>query len=145
MGQLTAQFWVAYVSCNSNYKDTARQTFEQIDVIHRMTSMYPNELRLCTTADQVEEAVQDGKLASLIAIEGGHSMDSSLELLRAFHEMGVRYMTMTHNCNTPWADNNHQDRDGGRDADYLGGMSEWGKQVVQEMNRLGIFIDLAHV
>ena len=110
IGELDAEYWVAYVSCSSNYKDAVRHTFEQIDVIRRFIDMYPNDLQLATTADEVELAVNSGKLASLICIEGGHSMDSSLEVLRAYADLGVRYMTLTHNCNTPWADNNKEDQ-----------------------------------
>ena len=143
IGGLTAAFWVAYVSCASNYKDAARHTFEQIDVIHRMVDMYPDELAFCRTADQVQAAVDQGKIASMIGIEGGHSMDSSLEILRAYADLGVRYMTMTHNCNIPWADQNDQDNT--QSDDFIGGMTEFGQHTVLEMNRLGIFIDISHV
>ena len=143
IGGLDAEYWVAYVSCTSEYKDSVRQTFEQIDVIKRFIDMYPEDLMLATTADEVELAVNSGKLASLICIEGGHSMDSSLEVLRAYAELGVRYMTLTHNCNTPWADNNKEDQK--ITDDHIGGMTSFGKKTVIEMNRLGIFIDISHV
>ena len=144
IGGLTTAFWVAYVDCKSNYKDAVRHTFEQIDVIRRMTEMYPEELEFATSADEIQSAVDQGRLASLIGIEGGHSMDSSLEILRAYADLGVRYMTLTHNCNTPWADQNGQDNKA--NEEYIGGMTKnFGKRVVYEMNRLGIFLDISHV
>lgn len=143
IGGLTAEFWVAYVSCTSNYKDAVRHTMEQIDVIRRFVEQYPEHLQLATTADEVEAAVEAGKLASMICIEGGHSMDSSLEVLRAYADLGVRYMTLTHNCNVPWADNNKEDQK--ITDDHIGGMTSFGQKTVLEMNRLGIFIDISHV
>jgi membrane dipeptidase len=102
LGKLGGQFWVAYVSCERNYKDAAERTIEQIDVIKRLVKKYPNDLMYVTKADQIMEAFQQKKIASMIEIEGGHSLDSRLSVLRLYYELGVRCMTMTHSCNTPW-------------------------------------------
>ena len=143
IGELNAQFWSVYVSCSSNYKDSVRHTMEQIDVVHRMNEKYRDQMELVGTADEIEAAIAKGKFASLMGIEGGHQMDSSLGVLRLYYDLGVRYMTLTHNCNTPWSDNhNQEDRP---DQNLLGGLSDWGIKVMKEMNRIGMMIDLAHV
>ena len=146
LGGLTAQFWSAFVLCTSNFKDAVRQTFEQIDVIHRMVEMYPERLEFVRTSEELETAVANGKLASMIGVEGGHSIDSSLEVLRAYYDLGVRYMTLAHNCNPPWIDNNQQDKNDGKahGQDYLGGIESFAGNVILEMNRLGMMVDLSH-
>jgi membrane dipeptidase len=101
-GRVGGQFWVAYVSCETSYKDAVERTIDQIDVIKRLIRKYPNDLMYVTEADQIMEAHRQGKIASMIEVEGGHSIDSQLSTLRMFYEMGVRCMTITHNCNTPW-------------------------------------------
>ena len=101
-GKLGGQFWVAYVGCNRNYKDAVERTIEQIDVIKRLISKHPNDMMYVTEADQIMEAFNQKKIASMIEIEGGHSIDSRLLALRLFYELGVRCMTLTHNCNLPW-------------------------------------------
>jgi membrane dipeptidase len=103
-GKLAGQFWVAYVSCSRNFKDAVERTIEQIDVIKRIVQKYPNDLMFATSADDILKAKEQGKIASLIEIEGGHSIDSRLSALRLFYEMGVRCMTITHNCDLPWYD-----------------------------------------
>ncbi len=113
-------------------------TLEQIDFVRRMVARYPNDLSLVTTAHEVELAVSGGRIASLLGIEGGHSIDSSLGALRMMHELGVRYMTLTHNENVAWADS-------ATDEPVLHGLNEFGRRVVAEMNRLGMFVDLSHV
>ncbi|KAF5304670.1 hypothetical protein FQA39_LY09447 [Lamprigera yunnana] len=141
-GKVGAQFWVAYVSCNVQYKDAVAKTLEQIDVIKRMIKKYPNELQLATSEEDIMEAFSQHKIASLIGVEGGHSIDSRLGVLRMYYDLGVRYMTLTHSCNTPWADNSYID-----DAapGYVVNLTDFGKVVVKEMNRLGMMIDLSHV
>lgn len=141
-GKLGGQFWVAYVDCERNYKDAVERTIEQIDVIKRLVKKYPNDLMYVTEADQIMEAFRAGKIASMIEIEGGHSIDSRLSALRLFYELGVRCMTITHNCNTPWADNNQIDNN---PANPKKNLTEWGKNVIAEMNRLGMIADLSHV
>ena len=101
-GKLGGQFWVAFVSCEGNYKDAVERTLEQIDVIKRLIKRYPNDMMYVTEADQIMEAFKAKKIASMIEIEGGHSIDSRLSVLRLYHELGVRCMTLTHSCNLPW-------------------------------------------
>ncbi|XP_021925025.1 dipeptidase 1-like [Zootermopsis nevadensis] len=147
-GKLGAQFWVAYVPCKSQYKDAVEQTLEQIDVIKRLIQKYPDHLQLVTTADGIWEAFRKKKIGSLIGVEGGHSIDSRLAVLRQMYDLGVRYLTLTHACNTPWAraspvDNVSLTSD--LNKEHHGGLTEFGKTVVLEMNRLGMLVDLSHV
>lgn len=141
-GKLGGQFWVAYVGCSRNYKDAVERTLEQIDVIKRLIRKYPNDMKYVTNADQIMEAFNEKKIASMIEIEGGHSIDSRLSVLRLYHELGVRCMTLTHSCNLPWADASPID-------DNLTAVKKnltpWGQKVIAEMNRVGIIIDISHV
>uniref|UniRef100_A0A182V4J4 Dipeptidase n=1 Tax=Anopheles merus TaxID=30066 RepID=A0A182V4J4_ANOME len=141
-GKVGAQFWVAYVGCNNQYKDAVERTLEQIDVIKRMVRKYPQYMRYVTSTEGIMEAFRDGKIGSLIAVEGGHSMDSRLAVLRMFYELGVRYMTLTHSCNTPWADASPIDD---QPEATLRNVTGWGRNVLWEMNRLGMLIDVSHV
>lgn len=141
-GKVGAQFWVAYVSCTTQYKDAVERTLEQIDVIKRMVAQYPKYMKYVTSADGIMQAFKEKKIGSLIAVEGGHSMDSRLAMLRMFYDLGVRYMTLTHTCNTPWADASPVD---GNSTAVLKNVTEWGKNVIWEMNRLGMLIDVSHV
>jgi membrane dipeptidase len=113
-------------------------TLEQVDFVRDMISRYPGELELALTAADVERIFVAGKVASLMGAEGGHSIASSLGVLRTLYAMGVRYMTLTHNANTGWADSATDEPD-------CGGLSDFGRQVVGEMNRLGMLVDLSHV
>jgi membrane dipeptidase len=100
---VTFQFWSAYAPCSSQHLDAVQLTLEQIDLIRRLVLLYPQHMALVTTADGIEESHKKAKLASLIGIEGGHSIGTSLAVLRMFYALGARYLTLTHTCNTPWA------------------------------------------
>ncbi|OBV11659.1 dipeptidase [Erythrobacter dokdonensis] len=137
-GKVGAQFWSVYVPSNPEEAEAVQQVIEQIDVTRRLIARYPGALRFATTADEVETAMGEGKIASLLGMEGGHSIGSSLAVLRQLYALGARYMTLTHNSNTPWAD-------AATDTPVHGGLSDFGKDVVREMNRLGMLVDLSHV
>ncbi|XP_062558935.1 dipeptidase 1-like [Armigeres subalbatus] len=142
-GKLGAQFWVAYIRCaDTQYKDAVARTMEQIDVAKRVIAKYPEDLKYVTTADGIMEAFGEKKIASLLVVEGGHSIDSRLPVLRMFYELGVRYLTLTHSCNLPWADASPIDAE---EDPQLNNLSEWGRNVIREMNRLGMMIDISHV
>ncbi|SEG93738.1 membrane dipeptidase [Actinacidiphila yanglinensis] len=137
-GGVGAQFWSVYVSIALKGGDALTATLEQVDVVRRMTERHPSDLLLATTADDMEAARASGRIASLMGAEGGHSIDCSLAALRALYELGVRYMTLTHNSNTPWADS-------ATDEPAAHGLTAFGEEVVREMNRLGMLVDLSHV
>lgn len=141
-GKVGGQFWVAFVSCNSLDKDAVELTMDQIDVIRRMIDMYSDHLQFTTTSAGIWDAYEKGKIASLIAVEGGHSIDNRLGVLRLYYDMGVRYLTLTHSCTLPWADASPIDDDPQKPKHSL---TEWGKKVVFEMNRLGMMVDISHV
>lgn len=101
-GIVGAQFWSAYVPCEAQFLDAVQLTLEQIDMVRRLTAKYSTKLRLVTSSDELEKAYKDEVIASLVGIEGGHSIGSSMAVLRSFHLLGARYMTLTHKCNTPW-------------------------------------------
>ena len=139
-GGVGGQFWSVYVPSPPPGTDPATsvtQTLEQIDIVHRMVGRYPDKLTLALTADDIERAHRQGRIASLIGMEGGHSINSSLATLRMMHRLGARYMTLTHSLNVPWAD-------AATDAPKLDGLSAFGEDVVREMNRLGMLVDLSH-
>ena len=136
-GGVGGQFWSVYVPGTWSGERAVVGTLEQIDFVHRMVAAYPDRLALASTADNVESAYQDGKIASLLGAEGGHSIANSLGVLRTLYRLGVRYLTLTHNHNVPWAD-------AAADSPRLGGLSPFGRDVVDEMNRLGMLIDLSH-
>ncbi|XP_036442782.1 dipeptidase 1 [Colossoma macropomum] len=142
-GRLAAQFWAAYVACDTQYKDAVRQTLEQIDIIHRMCQKYPDDFMFAASSQDIMDAFAKNKTASLIGVEGGHSIDSSMATLRTMYQLGVRYLTLTHSCNTPWADNWLVDTES--DLVEHNGLSDFGKRLVLEMNRMGMLVDLAHV
>ena len=138
-GGLGAQFWSAYVPTDTAKKGAAvRETLEQIDIIKRMVKAYPDTFEMAYAADDVVRIHKEGKIASLIGIEGGHSIDNSLGVLRMLYELGARYMTLTHSDNTDWADS-------ATDKPVHHGLTDFGEQVVLEMNRLGMLVDISHV
>jgi membrane dipeptidase len=137
-GGVGGQFWSVYVSNELTGGAAVTATLEQVDVVRRMTERYPADLRLALTADDMEAARAEGRIASLMGAEGGHSINDSLATLRALYDLGVRYMTLTHNENTAWADS-------ATDEPAAGGLTAFGEEVVREMNRLGMLVDLSHV
>lgn len=142
-GFVGGQFWSAYMPCDTQNKDAVKRILEQMDVIHRMCQLYPETFMCVTNSSDILQAFRRGKVASLIGVEGGHLIDSSLGVLRTLYHLGMRYLTLTHNCNTPWADNWLVDR--GDDEAESHGLSPFGKRLLNEMNRLGVMIDLSHV
>jgi len=137
-GGIGGQFWSVYTPVELQGQAAVTATLEQIDIVHRMVRKYPQTFELALTADDVERIHKAGKIASLIGMEGGHSIDNSLADLRMFHRLGARYMTLTHTSNTPWADS-------ATDTPKSNGLSSFGEDVVKEMNWLGMLVDLSHV
>jgi membrane dipeptidase len=137
-GGVGAQFWSVYVPGALQGEAAVATTLEQVDLVHRMIDRHPDDLELALTADDVESAFARGRIASLLGAEGGHSIAGSLGVLRMLHRLGVRYLTLTHNVNVPWADS-------ATDVPAAGGLSAFGEEVVREMNRLGMLVDLSHV
>ncbi|WP_392753384.1 dipeptidase [Streptomyces sp. LN590] len=137
-GGVGAQFWSVYVRSDMAGDAAVSATLEQIDVVAELLDRHPAELRRALTADDMEAARAEGRIASLMGAEGGHSINNSLGTLRALHTLGVRYMTLTHNDNIAWADS-------ATDEPGVGGLSPFGHEVVREMNRTGVLVDLSHV
>ena len=137
-GKVGAQYWSVYVPATLEEPPAVQATIEQIDVTKRLIASYPDDLQLALTADDVEAAIAQGKIASLIGMEGGHSIGSSLGVLRQMYALGARYMTLTHSKNTPWADS-------ASDTPEHDGLTDFGRDLVREMNRIGMLVDLSHV
>jgi len=137
-GGVGAQFWSVYVPASFAGQQAVTATLEQIDIVYQMVARYPDVFEIARTADDVERIFKAGKIASLIGMEGGHSIDSSLGALRMFARLGARYMTLTHSKNVPWADS-------ATDTPEHGGLTPFGEDVVREMNRLGMLVDMSHV
>jgi len=138
-GGVGAQFWSAYVASDSARTGGAlRHALRQVDMVRRLVAAYPEHLELALTTADVERIRASGRVASLIGLEGGHAIEGSLAALRMLHALGVRYITLTHSSNSEWAD-------AATDAPEHHGLTEFGEEVVREMNRLGIFVDLSHV
>ena len=136
-GGVGGQFWSVYVPPRMQGQEAVRATLEQIDSVYRMTATYPDTFELALTAADVERIFAAGRIASLIGMEGGHSIDDSLAALRMFHALGARYMTLTHSANLAWADSATDDPE-------HEGLTAFGEEVVREMNRLGMLVDLSH-
>ena len=138
-GNVCAQFWSAYVPSSTGRKGTAiKTTLEQIDVIHEMVRRYPDVFEMASGTADITRIRKAGKIACLIGVEGGHSIDNSVAVLRNYHKLGVRYMTLTHSESLDWADSCS-------DAPKANGLTRFGEDVVLEMNRLGMLVDLSHV
>ncbi|RGP42251.1 Membrane dipeptidase [Altererythrobacter insulae] len=137
-GQVGTQYWSVYVPASLDEPEAVQMTIEQIDVTKRLIDRYPEDLQLATTADEIVAALEAGKIASLIGMEGGHSIGSSLAVLRQMYDLGARYMTLTHSRNVPWADS-------ATDEPEHNGLTDFGKDVIREMNRIGMQVDLSHV
>ena len=136
-GGVGGQFWSVYVPAEMG-TGYARLQLEQIDLARRMIAHYPRHLQLCWSAREVREAFDRGRIASLLGMEGGHVIENSLGALRAYRDLGARYLTLTHNQTHDWADS-------ATDVARHGGLSPFGREVVAEMNRLGMLVDLSHV
>jgi len=137
-GGLGGQFWSVYIPVETTGADAVQAVMEQIDDVHRLVERYPDTFELALTAGDVTRIHKSGKIASLIGMEGGHSIHNSLGTLRQLYQAGARYMTITHSKNTDWADS-------ATDAPQHGGLTRFGEEVVREMNRLGMLVDLSHV
>jgi membrane dipeptidase len=137
-GGVGAQFWSVYVPAELQGEAAVATTLEQIDLVRQLVARYPGALELAFTAADVQQIMSSGRIASLLGAEGGHSIASSMGTLRALYQLGVRYMTLTHNLNLPWADS-------ATDSPAAGGLTAFGREVVREMQRLGMLVDLSHV
>jgi membrane dipeptidase len=137
-GHVGGQFWSVWIPVALPRHEAVTQTLEQIDTVERFVARYPETFAFARTSADVEAAMKRGRIASLVGMEGGHSIGNSLAILRQMYRAGARYMTLTHTLNTDWADS-------ATDAPKHGGLSPFGEEVVREMNRLGMLVDLSHV
>ena len=137
-GMVGAQFWSVYTPGEWRDSGYARVQLEQIDIARRVIEKYPDRLALALSSDDIRREYKKGKLASLLGLEGGHAIENSLGALRAYYDLGVRYMTLTHNVTLDWAD-------AALDSARHNGLTPFGDSVVREMNRLGMLVDLSHV
>jgi membrane dipeptidase len=137
-GGVGGQFWSVYVPAEDPSIGYAKTQLEQIDIARRVIARYPDRLQLALTADEVERAMKRGRVASLLGMEGGHVLENSLGALRAYYDLGARYLTLTHGTTLDWAD-------AAGDPPRHGGLTRFGEEVVREMNRLGMLVDLSHV
>jgi membrane dipeptidase len=138
-GGMGAQFWSVWVPADTAYNGTAlTSTLEQIQLVTEMIDRYPETFELALTADDIRRIHKKGKIASLIGVEGGHSIENSLNVLQQLYRLGARYMTLTHSDSIDWADS-------GTDEERNGGLTPFGEEVIAEMNRLGMMVDLSHV
>ncbi len=137
-GQLGTQFWSVYVPSSLSPLEAMRAQLEQIDIARRIIDMYPDDFSLATSVAEIDRAQEQGRIASLLGIEGGHTIVNSLGALRSYYDLGVRYMTLTHFNGNDWADS-------ATDTARHEGLTAFGKEVVREMNRMGMIVDLSHV
>lgn len=137
-GGVGAQFWSVYVPATLPGHEAKQMTKNQIGLVYKLCKKYPNVFEIAWTADDVERIFKTGKIASMIGMEGGHSIDNSIQTLRDMYRLGARYMTLTHGRNTPWADS-------ATDQPQNQGLNDFGRQVVHEMNKMGMLVDLSHV
>jgi membrane dipeptidase len=138
-GGMGAQFWSVWVPATTAYDGTSLvSTLEQIDLVHAMIDRYPDTFELALTVDDIRRIHADGKIASLIGVEGGHCIENSINVLRQLHKLGARYMTLTHSDTIDWADS-------GTDEARNGGLTPFGREVIAEMNQLGMMVDISHV
>jgi membrane dipeptidase len=137
-GGVGMQFWSVYVPCRMTGDTAVTGVVQQAELVHTLAARYPEHLRIVSTAAEARAAFADGRIASMLGAEGGHCIDSSLGVLRALYRLGVRYLTLTHNENVPWADS-------ATDEPASGGLTDFGREVVAEMNRIGMLVDLSHV
>jgi membrane dipeptidase len=137
-GKVGAQFWSIYIPGEIKDSGYARVQLEQFDIARRMIARYPDRLALALTANDIERNFKRGRIASLLGMEGGHAIENSLGALRSYYDLGARYLTLTHNVTLDWAD-------AALDSARHGGLTEFGREVVREMNRLGMLVDLSHV
>ncbi|HZK04599.1 MAG TPA: dipeptidase [Actinomycetaceae bacterium] len=137
-GQVGAQFWAVFMSAEMTEAEATVAALRQLDLVRRLVERYPADLAWCTTADQAETARAEGKIASFAGLESGHAISSDLGVLRQLAALGIRYMTLTHVRNTPWAESANE-------RAVTPGLTEFGREVVAEMNRIGVIVDIAHV
>jgi membrane dipeptidase len=137
-GGVGMQFWSIYVPCRLTGDAAVTAVVQQAELVHTLAARYPSQLRIAGTVAEARAAFADGRIASFLGAEGGHSINESLGVLRSLYRLGVRYMTLTHNDNTPWADS-------ATDEPSAGGLTSFGREVVREMNRIGMLVDLSHV
>src|SRR5690349_8467377 len=137
-GMVGGQFWSIYIPGEIKDSGYARVQLEQIDIARRVIAKYPERFQWALTSDAVRASFKAGKIGSLLGLEGGHAIENSLGALRVYYDLGARYMTLTHNVTLDWAD-------AALDSAKHGGLTPFGKEVVHEMNRLGMLVDLSHV
>ncbi|QNA86476.1 membrane dipeptidase [Sphingomonas sp. So64.6b] len=137
-GMVGGQFWSVYVSANLPGPEQVKETLEQIDFVHQLAARYPETFALARTADDVRRIQRSGRIASMIGVEGGGQIDGSLSVLRTYHDLGAGYLTLTHSLTIDWADS-------ATDNPKHDGLTAFGEEVVRELNRLGMLVDLSHV
>jgi membrane dipeptidase len=137
-GMVGAQFWSVFIPFRAVEEGAAKTQLEQIDIAHQVIRRYPDVFELALTADEAVRIFREGRIASMLGMEGGHAIENSLGALRAFYDLGVRYMTLTHSANIDWADSCCE-------PPQHGGLTAFGQEVVREMNRMGMLVDISHV